>query len=89
MIERILNKYFINKYKRHIQGFLLYWYIDSRFIESKNGYIELQIKKPKYKDETYKCIYLFYKDKGLEYILQEDKMFETMKERVDKYLKEN
>lgn len=88
MIEKMLDKYFLNKFKMHISNYLLHWYIDTRFVETQN-YINLQIKKPKYKEENYKCIYSFYKKSGLEYILEEERYLKSIKEAVEKYLEEN
>lgn len=88
MIEKMLNKYFINKFKEHIGNYLLHWFIDTRFVENQY-YVILQIKKSKYKEENYKSIYSFYKKSGLEYILEEERYLKSIKEAVEIYLEEN
>lgn len=88
MIEKIIDKYFTKKLKKCISTYLLQWYIDSRFV-NRNDYIELQIKKPHYKEETYTTICGFYKPNSLFYLLEIEKQTEKIKGYVDSYLEEN
>ena len=88
MIEKIIDKYFAKKLKKCISTYLLHWYIDSRFV-NRNDYIELQIKKPHYKEEIYTTIYGFYKPNSLFYLLEIEKINEKIKECVNSYLEDN
>lgn len=86
MIEKILDKYLTKKLKKYISTYLLYWYVDSRFVK-KGDCIKLQIKKPHYKDETYTTIYYFYEFNSLYYLLDREKLCKEIEESVNKYLK--
>lgn len=88
MIERILDNYFMKKLKKCLSSYLLNWYIDQRYI-SKNDYVELQIKRPHYKEETYTTIYGFNIHKSLYYLLDIDELRKDIKDNIDNYLKEN
>lgn len=86
MIEKILDKYFTKKLKNYASSYLLRWFIDTKFIE-KNNFIELQIKKPHYKDELFKAIYSFNKSDALYYLLHFDQICKELKKCVVDYLK--
>lgn len=85
MIERILDKYYLKKFKQYIQSWSLKWYLDTRFIK-KNNYIEFQVKKPKYKDEMYTTIYSFYKYYGLYYFTNFNEFTKEIEKKLNKYL---
>jgi hypothetical protein len=87
MIEKMLDKYFTKKLKKHISTYMLHWYIDTRFIE-KADHIILQIKKPHYKDETYTTIYDFYEFNSIYYLLDIKNVRKDLEESVNKYLEE-
>ena len=86
MLERILDNYFMKKLRKCISSYLLNWYIDHRYI-NKNDYVELQIKKPHYKEETYTTIYGFYIHNSLYYLLDIEQIRKDIKDNVNKYVK--
>ena len=85
MIEQILNNYFMKKFKKYICNYLLNWCLDTRFIE-KGNIIELQIKRPHFKDELYKSIFSFYKNEGVYYLLNMEDIEKKLKECINHYL---
>ena len=88
MIEKILDKYYKRKLKLYLNRQLLYWFIDYRYIESED-YLELQVKKEPFNDEQYKRILTFNKQEIFINLCNQEKLKECLKERIDKYLKEN
>ena len=85
MIEKMLDKYFTKKLKNRISTYMMYWYIDTRFIK-KADHIILQIKRPHYKDETYTTIYDFYECSSIYYLLDIENVCKDLEESVNKYL---
>jgi len=88
MIEKILDKYYKRKLKRYLDRELLFWFIDHRYIEDRN-YLELQVKKETFNDKQYKEILTFNKQEIFIILCNQEELKQCLKERIDKYLKEN
>ena len=82
MIEKIIDKYFANKYQKFVKSIIIKYLLDFKF-ESKNSITRLYIKKPKYKD--YENVYSFTHEKAFEYIIDWKKNMELIEYLIKKY----
>lgn len=86
MINKILNLYFSNYYKRLISNYTLHWYIDTRFIK-RFGRIYLEIKMPHFKDDCYSPIYSWNEEDSLYHIVNYEDSVKIIKSNIEDYLK--
>lgn len=84
MIEKILDSYFTIKLKRIIKNYSCIWFIDKRFIKTKD-LITFQIKRQEYNDEQFRGIISFYKEEAILFIIHKQKLYEDLYKLINEY----
>lgn len=89
LINKMLDNYYAEKVKQMIiRDSLSIAFIEYKF-EEKEKYVILYIKKPEYKDNLYKEIYAFRKDRALQHLINGKEMSKEVREELANYLGEN
>ena len=89
MIEKILDKYYAKKVATELLDYFNARYnLDFKFkIEKINSHYNFLVKKRKYKDKEYKCIYAIIFSKSIFYAVDINKTIEEVKHNLKEYLK--
>lgn len=84
MIEKIIDKYYIKKYKRCINNIMAEYNLDYKIRISKE-YISLLVKYRMYNDEQYATIYVIRKENAFITLCKNEELEQTIKERIEIY----
>lgn len=87
MKERILDKYYAKKVANELLDYFKARYNLDFKIEKINSHYNFLVKKRKYKDKEYKCIYAIIFSKSIFYALDINKTIEEVKHNLKEYLK--
>lgn len=87
MIERILNNYFQKKLINRLKFSLLIYYLDFKYIFTKNK-ISVQCKRKKYNDEEYVNVFKIDKEDCYYYLCNYEKFIANVKKLINDYYKE-
>lgn len=87
MFERKMDKYYTKKIVDLIESYLRFWNIDYKFYFNDKT-VEVMIKKREYKDNCYTSIFLMPYKWSLYYLINyDDEIENTIKERIEEYVK--
>lgn len=84
MIEKIMDRYFTNKYKKYIEFIIMHYNLDYKF-KRKNGETTFYIKKKIYKDYT--KVYSFYDTDTFQFLLEQEETKRIIQHCIELYLR--
>ena len=84
MIEKIIDRYYIKKYKRLINNIMASYNLDYK-VKVTREYISLLVKYRMYNDEQYATIYVIRKENAFITLCKNEELEQTIKERIEIY----
>ena len=84
MLEKIIDRYYIKKYKRLINNIMAEYNLDYKIRISKE-YISLLVKYRMYNDEQYATIYVICKENTFISLCRYEELEKTIKDRIKIY----
>lgn len=84
MLEKIIDRYYIKKYKRLINNIMIEYNLDYK-IRISNEYISLLVKYRMYNDEQYATIFVINKKNAFITLCRYEELEQTIKDRIKMY----
>ena len=88
MIEKALDYYFQKKLINRLKFSLLVYFLDFKYIYTKNK-IKVQCKNKKYKEEEYTNLFQIDKEDCCYYLCNYEKFITNVKKLIEEYQEEN